>query len=118
MLEDCKVLAITKRMAEMCASQPFIYAAGCDLITATTLRAARVVMQNLPVKAVIICKHSWSEQEREEIASELECLRPKPSYVMRGPGCEDYDETVDRRGILRDTVPLSQLLATIRPAEK
>ncbi len=105
-----KVLAITKRTAELCATQSLLYAGGFQLITATSVAAACSMIRILPICGVIICEHSWTEAERDSIASELDKLHLP---TMNCPGCTDCDEECGKAGKLKDLVPLTRLMATL-----
>lgn len=103
------VLAITRRSAHLCATQSLLYAAGYKLVVATNVSAARRMISSLRVKAVIVCAGSWSSAEVQEIASEL-IQRIKIPVLMRCPGC---DEVAGKPGTLRDTAPLTNMIAAI-----
>ncbi len=105
-----KVLAITKRTADLCATQALLYGGGFQLITATNIATACSMIRILPICGVIICHHSWNEAERDSIASELGKLHLP---TMRCPGCTDCDETCGRAGKLTDLVPLTKLMGTV-----
>ena len=102
-----KVLAITKRTADLCATQALLYSAGLDLVAATNIAAAKALIRSLPVRGVIICYHSWTEAERQQIAAEmLEAKLP----LIHCPGCTGCDEACGKPGILNDMLPLTQLI--------
>ncbi len=102
-----KVLAITKRTADLCATQGLLYAAGFELITATNVVTARAMLRSLKISGVIICLHSWDEAERESIASEMLRLQIP---TMNCPGCTGCDEALGKPGALNDTYPLTSLI--------
>ncbi len=110
------VLAITKRTASMCATRQSLFASGFDLITATNITAARAAIRSLDIEAVIVCRHSWNDQERDQLAADLAEIRPKLKYILRCPGCIDFDEAAGNPGRLTETLPLSQLIRAISPA--
>lgn len=110
------VLAITKRTASMCATRSSLFAAGFELATATSITAARATIRSLSVDAVIVCRHSFTAEERDQIAAELSTIQPKLSYLMQCPGCVDFDETVGIPGRLTETLPLARLINAITPA--
>jgi len=112
-LKRPKVLAITKRPAELCATQPWLNAAGLELITATNMNATAAVIKNAGVRGIIVCKGSWSEEEREAIAAELWMLNPEVAVILRCPGCTECDEVNRSAGTLRDTLPLTKFIAAI-----
>lgn len=105
-----KVLAVTKRTANLCATQAWLYSAGLELITATNLAAARALVRTLPVRGIIVCYHSWTESERESLLSELQEAKLP---TMRCPGCAGCDETCGKAGIVNDVTPLSRLLSQL-----
>jgi hypothetical protein len=110
-----KVLAITQRTADLCATQSLLYAAGYELITATNLQAARALIRSLPICGLIICYHSWTEAEREHLAAELSNIKI-PS--LRCPGCTGSDETCGKVGKLDNLVPLTALMAAFGEAPR
>ena len=105
------VLAITKRTAELCGTQPLLYEAGFALVTATSMDVARSVIKAIAVKAVIVCRGSWSEEERESIISELAADHPEVTIIVRCPGCTGCDEASHTPGTLSDTQVLTKLLS-------
>jgi hypothetical protein len=113
LLKRPKVLAITKRPAELCATQPWLNAAGLELITATNMDAAGAIIQSTRVKGIIVCKGSWSKGEREAIAAELWMLNPDVAVILRCPGCTGCDEVNRSAGTLQDTLPLTKFIAAI-----
>jgi hypothetical protein len=117
-LNHPRVLAITKRTAQLCGTQALLYGAGFELVTATSLAVARSLIGALRVKAVIVCLHSWTEEERESIAAELAAKHPEVSVVMRCPGCTGCDEANHTPGTLCDSLPLTQLITAMMPAAK
>ncbi len=113
MSDNRKVLAISKRTMELCAAQTQVYAAGFEMITATSLAAAHAVLNSFSIEAVIVCRHSWSDEERGRIETELAALHPKLPVVMRCPGCTGCDDR--RAGTLSDPGPVTSLIDKIRP---
>ncbi len=112
------VLAITKRSAEFCGTQALLCASGIELVDASSMTAARRVIDARAVKGVIVCKHSWSEREHESIVSELAADHPEVAVIVRCPGCTGCDEANHRPGILSDTQQFTELIsATAPPAE-
>jgi hypothetical protein len=102
-----RVLAVTKRPAELCANQPLLYAAGFQLVTAATLAAAHELAQGSAFRGVIVCMHSWSDAERQAIFSEM-----KSPYlpIMKCPGCIGCDESSGKVGTLDLLIPISSLI--------
>lgn len=113
-----KVLAITKRTADLCGTQSLLYMAGFDLVTATSIAAAQSVIKALRVKGVIVCRHSWSDQERDSIVADLADNYPEVEVVVRCPGCTGCDEATHTPGILSNTLALTQLMMAISPVTK
>ena len=106
------VLTVTKRLAHLCGAQSLLYAAGFGMMTATNLTSARSVLNSIDVSGVIVCKHSWSEQERDAIQSEVSQLcRDMP--IMRCPGCTGCEEESGTRGKLLHISPLVDLITQI-----
>jgi hypothetical protein len=112
---SAKVLVITKRTAELCGTQSLLYAAGFELVTATSMSVARSVMKAIKLKGVIVCKGSWTEEERDGIVSDLTANHPEVTVIMRCPGCTGCDEATRTPGTLSDTLPLTQLITAIKP---
>ncbi len=108
-----KVLAITKRSAELCGTESLLRASGIKLVNADSLMAARRVIHD--VKGVIVCKHSWSEREHESIVSELETDHPEVAIIVRCPGCTGCDEANQRPGTLSGTQHLTNLMSVTAP---
>jgi hypothetical protein len=98
-----KVLAITKRAAQFCGTQSLLYASGIELLGTTSMKSARRVIKDDAVKGVIVCLHSWSEQERDGMVSELEANHPDVSVIVRCPGCSGCDEAKQKAGTLTET---------------
>jgi hypothetical protein len=113
-----KVLAITKRPAELCGTQPLLHGEGFELVTATSMAVARCVIKSIALKGVIVCWGSWSEQERESIVSELAANHPEVTIIMRCPGCTGCDEASHTPGTLSDTLALSKLVSAKTSAAK
>jgi hypothetical protein len=108
-LNDRKVLAITKRTAQFCGTQSLLYASGIELLAAENMAAARSVMSTVSMKGVILCMHSWSDQEREGFQAELQANHPEVTIIVRCPGCSGPDEASGKPGILCETKPFSKL---------
>lgn len=104
-----KVLAITKRAAQFCGTQSLLYASGIELVGTASMKSARRVIQDDAVKGVIVCLHSWSEQERDGMVSELEANHPEVSVIVRCPGCTGCDEANQKPGTLSETHPFANL---------
>lgn len=118
MTKQSKILAITKRTADLCATQSLLYAAGFQLVTATSMPVARGIINGLRIKGVIVCACSWSEEERAQIATELSAMQPQITVVMHCPGCTGCDEARGCQGTLRDRMPILRLIETLGSATK
>lgn len=106
-----KVLAVTRRTPEMCATKAKLNAAGLDVVTVTNLALAKSLGQKMHFKAAIICLDSFTPQERDELATELKKSNPDLEVVVRCPGCTGCDEAAGKIGVLSDTVHIEQILA-------
>lgn len=82
-----RVLAITKRTAELSSTQSLLYREGFELMTATSMAAARCVIKSVAIRGVFVCRDSWSEQERENIISEFATDHPEVTIIMRCAEC-------------------------------
>ena len=107
-----RVLAITKRRAQLCGAQSLLHASGLELHGTSSMKTARRAMQGDAVKGVIVCLHSWSERERDEMVKEIQASHPELSVIVRCPGCSGCDETNCTPGTLSDT----QSFAGLKPA--
>lgn len=82
------------------------------------MAAARSVVTPLAVKGIIVCLHSWTEQERESIVSELAAKHPELPVIVRCPGCHGHDEASHTPGTLSDSQFLPELMSAItHPAQ-
>ena len=112
------MLAITKRTAQLCDTQSLLHGAGFGLLTATSMDVARSIIKAISVRAVIVCRGSWSVQERDSIVSELAANHPEVTITVRCPGCTGCDEVSDAPGELSDTEALTKLLSAKTSAAK
>jgi hypothetical protein len=83
------------------------------MITATDSKVVRSVVETLDVRGIILCKHSWSDEEREALQKEIVGIAGD-LHVMRCPGCTGSDE---RAGSLFDVSPLIQLIDAVRASK-
>jgi hypothetical protein len=106
-------VAITKRRAQFCATQSLLHASGIDLLDAPSMESARQVISEAAVKGVIVCRHSWSPSERDEMIAELESSHPDLSVIVRCPGCSECDPAakLSRPGFLFGAQPFMKLLS-------
>jgi hypothetical protein len=111
------MLAITKRAAQFCGTQALLYASGIELVAADNMRSARKVIKDQAVKGVIVCMHSWSEREREDIATELSASHSEFSVILRCPGCTGCDEAKNRPGTLSDSPEFERALTAVCGSE-
>ena len=109
-----KILAITKRPAELCATQAIIYSVGLEMVTATNINAAESVLRAVPISGVMLCKDSWPEPEREKLDSYVRRHHPELSIILRCPGCTGCDELKHTPGELSDGLAFRRLLETSR----
>jgi hypothetical protein len=108
------VLAITKRTANLCITQSLLYAAGYTLVVATNIALARRLIKALPIRGVIICRHSWTNEEVQDIACELVNVSGV-RLMLHCPGCHSCDEAAGRAGTLWDDLPLTELMTKLGP---
>lgn len=111
------VVAITKRTAELCATQAVLSEFGIELLAIPDIPTAFAAMGALRFEAAIVCRHSWSDEERDRIAADLS-VRPGLKYVMRCPGCTEAGEAPAAAGTLPDNTGLVNLVAAIEPADR
>ncbi len=111
-----KVLAITKRSAELCGTESLLRASGIELVDANSMTAARSVIDTLGVKGVIVCMHSWSGREHAAMVSELAVAHPEVAIIVSCPGCTGCDEASRKPGTLSDAQPLAKLISSATAA--
>jgi len=110
-----KVLAITTRHAEICATQSLLNEASIQALTATNINAARAIIKSTRLRGIIICRESWSPEEHDNLSADLWMLNPDVAIILRCAGCTECDEMNRCTGMLRNTVPLATFIAAISP---
>lgn len=108
-----RVLSIIKPHAEPCVTQSSLNIAGLKLVTATNMDDAHAIMKNARLKGIIICRQSWTEEEREDITAELWMRDPEVAIILRCPGCAEHDELNRSAGTLRSDIPLTTFITAI-----
>jgi hypothetical protein len=108
-----KVLAITERHAEICATQSLLNEAGIQALTATNMNAVRAIIKSTRLRGIIICKDSWSPEEHDNFAADLWMLNPQVAAILRCCGCTECDELTLSAGTLRNTIPLAKFIDVI-----
>lgn len=112
------VLAITKRTAEQCGTQLLLRGAGLELVTASSVTLAQDLIESVGVRGAIVCQSSWSDQEREAIASELSAQVPESTVIVRCSGCTGCVEESQTPGTLRDAESLAMLISAVPQGQK
>jgi hypothetical protein len=87
-----KVLAVTKRTADLCATQAHLYRAGFELIASTNIALAKSMVGALNIKAVILCYHSWTDEERAAIVADINANHPDVKVIVHCPGCKGHGD--------------------------
>jgi hypothetical protein len=77
------------------------------------MSAALSVIKAMAIRNVIVCLHSWTEQERESIVTELATKHPEVPIIVRCPGCHGHEEATHRPGTLSDSQFLPKLISAI-----
>ncbi len=95
-----KVLIVTRRMEELCATKALLNGYGFEVATVTNERAAKAAARAARYQGAVVCHHSFSHDERERIASGLRGVNPDLPVVLKCPGCEGYHEHPERIGAL------------------
>ncbi len=108
-----RVLAITTRHADICATQSLLNEAGIQALTATNMNAARAIIKSTRLRGIIICKDSWSPEEHDSLAADLWMLNPDVAIILRCSGCTECDEVNRCTGTLRKTIPLAKFIDAI-----
>lgn len=108
-----KVLAITKRTGDLCATQAMLYGAGFELFAATSLLGARSAIRSLNVEGVILCRGSWTDAEKASILADLKSRNAELGFLVHCPGCTGCDEASGRAGTLVDCAPVRHFIAAI-----
>ncbi len=89
---DAKVIVVSKRLADVCATKALLNSYGFDVATVTSCQAAQAVARAVTYQAAIICFHSFSPSERAQIEASLRNSDPNLAVVSRCPGCIGCDE--------------------------
>ena len=105
-----KVIVVSKRLESVCATKALLNSYGFDVATVTTTEAAQAVARATPCRAAIVCYHSFSAAERDQIAATLTHADPKMAVVGRCPGCLGCDEQAGLIGNLPDDEWLSGVI--------
>ncbi len=106
-----KVLVVTKRLKSMCATKALLNGYGFDVATVTNEGAAQAAARAVHFDACIVCFHSFTPRERDQIAATLRQAHDDTSVVLNCPGCQDCDQAAGRIGHLADTAWLSEILS-------
>ncbi len=108
-----RVLTVTRRPAKLCAAKAKLNGAGFDVVTATNLQAALTVARSVRCDAAFLCRHSFQEDERDQIATGLLEANPELLIVGRCPGCVGCDEQGGIIGKLEETDAIAALIAAL-----
>lgn len=92
MLDIPKVLLVTKRTPELCATKAILNMAGYDVAAVTNIETACAVGRSIRYRAAVVCLHSFTAAEREQLAKGLTESNPEIQIVARCPGCLGCDE--------------------------
>ncbi len=109
-----KVLAVTRRLKDLCAASGMLNGAGFGVVTATNLESALVVVRAVRFDAVFICYHSFTPAQRDNIAAELKKAIPELAVIGRCPGCVGCDEAAGIIGKLENSDAVSAVIAALR----
>lgn len=107
---DAKVIVVSKRLPDVCATKALLNSYGFDVATVTSEQAAQAVARSAPYQAAIICFHSFSDSERDRIEASLRNSDPKMAVVSRCPGCVGCDEQAGMIGTLPGEEWLSEIV--------
>ncbi len=113
-----RVLTVTRRPADLCAAKAMLNGAGFDVVVATSLEAAVVVGRSIRWDAAFVCRHSFSDEERDRIAAGLLHANPDVIIVGRCPGCVGCDESACIIGRLEQTEAISAVIAALQHAPR
>jgi hypothetical protein len=94
-LEIPKVLLVTKRTPELCATKAMLNMAGYDVAAVTNIPTACAVGRGIRYEAAIVCLHSFTAAERDILAADLVKSNPDIKVVARCPGCLGCNEGRD-----------------------
>ncbi len=109
-----KVLAVTRRPANVCAAKAMLNSAGFDVVTATNLETALTVGRAVPFDAAFICYHSFTPAQRDHIAGELKKASPQLVAIGHCPGCTGCDEAAGKTGKLEKADAISAMIAALK----
>jgi hypothetical protein len=91
-LQIPKVLLVTKRTPELCATKAMLNMAGYDVAAVTNIETACAVGRGIRYRAAIVCLHSFTAAERDTLAADLTRSNPDIKVMARCPGCLGCDE--------------------------
>jgi hypothetical protein len=86
----------------MCTTKALLNGAGFEVLTATTLEMAKTLGRCISFRAAVVCRHSFSDAEREHLSAELQGFHPDLQIVLACPGCTGCVEREGRIGTLED----------------
>jgi DNA-binding NtrC family response regulator len=113
-----KVLLVTKRTADLCATKAMLNSAGFDVMTATDLAVARSVGGCIPFAAAILCKHSFTDEDRENLTAQLRTIHPDFNVIAVCPGCTGCLEEQGIIGSLGDTGAINSVMRILSSDEQ
>jgi hypothetical protein len=114
-----KVLVISKRPASLCATKAMFDQAGFEVAVVTNIQTASALARRLVYRAAVVCFHSFTLVEREELLSGLKSSNPELQIVAQCPGCLGCDEgRLDVLGTLpAEDTTIPQIVTIIQPAD-
>ena len=109
-----KVLAVTRRPAELCATKALLNGFGYDVATATNVPLAVSLSRSLSYEAAFVCRHSFSDEERQQITEDLRRSKPGLVVIAHCPGCTGCDEEKAIRGKLNDEQAMAEFALALQ----
>jgi hypothetical protein len=66
--------------------------AGFDVATATSIQGAEALGRSIRFEAAIVCRHSFTDEEQQQITVELKKSAPSLVVIAKCPGCSCVED--------------------------
>jgi hypothetical protein len=114
-----KVLVVSRHAGQLCATKAMLNQAGFDVAVVTNIAAAGALARAVEYTAAVVCFHTFTADEREELTLELRKSDPALKIVAQCPGCLGCEEgRLDVMGTLPPNDPvIPQIMTTLGPVQ-
>ncbi len=100
-----KVLVVSNCMPQVCLTQALLHGAGVAVAAATNIDTAFRIGSTALFDAVVVCRGSFSEEDRENLILDLQQRCPRLNLVVGCLGCTVCEGSERDR---KKMAPLSQ----------